>query len=387
MNLHIHLVQQEAQAGGEELPNLRNNPGCHALFAFEILRRPFSEFRGRAWNLFMGGPLYEAWDRQIHWIESLHLPGANPTRNPVFELRFVTWPDEPQIGIYFLGKTFAPTADEARSEALALSQEVFSLFPFDFVVRPLSDPSDFERAYRLEWTTKLECPEQIVEIRRFGRMVPNLRNRNGMHFLYLTHGWEWHLQSMDQVWCALAKYQRPLMFCISLSPVVWDTADYVYLNELESTVNEKGLPSALASEVDSALKLYRQLLYQTPRPFTMRTTLVGTPNVPRGLANAVGVGLCVPPLQGGNHDSVLSADYAVAIPRTSTDFSIAKLNLTQLNQYHWGNDLVGHLMRLLLYAFNAKQAQAAFRLPIPPEAGFPGLLLGKEVESILGSLV
>jgi len=375
---YIHLVHQELQSRTSRLAPEASESGYHALFAFEILRRPFAEFRGRIWNPMMMGPLFEAWDRQVHLIESLHLPGDKPSRHPVFELRFIAHPDQDRVALFFLGKAFAPDADQAWAEAQALSREVFSLFPFDFVLHPLSDEAGFERAYRSDWVAGLELTEQIIEVRRFERVVPN--PTDGIGHLYLTHGWEWHLQSMDQVWCALAKYGQPLMFCVSLSPMLWDQTDYLYLNELEAIADGGKLLPGLAREVESALKLYRRLLYQTPRPFAMRLTLVGPHGVPRGLANAVGAGLCLPSLQAGYHESGVSSNYVLVWPTCPGDLSLAKCNLVQLSQHEWGCTLTGSLPRRWRYAVNAREAQAAFRIPIPPEADFPDVSIGREVE-------
>ncbi len=380
MDLHIHLVPHESQTDGQSLSRERHDAGYHALVAFEILRRPFAEFRGRIWNRMMAGPLIEAWDRQIHLIESLHLPGPDPYCNPAFELRFIASPGRSQVDIFFLAKAFAPTAEQARSAALALSQEVFSLFPFDFVLHPLPDWTEFDRAYRSEWIADLKHSEQIVEIRRFERLVACPDRGNGINPIYLTSSWEWHLQSMDQVWCALAKYQQPLMFSINLSPVLWDQVDYVYLNNLEAVANRGAFPPTLTPEIESVLNLYRLLLYRTPRPFKMRTVLAGIPSAPRGLANAVGAGLCTPQLQVGDDETKLNVHYTLAWPTTPTDFSFAKFNLTQLSQYDWGTNLASLPIRRLRYAVNAKLAQAAFRIPIPPEAGFPDISLGREVD-------
>jgi hypothetical protein len=382
MDLYIHLVRHESQIDGQSLSRERRDAGYHALFAFEILRRLFAEFQGRIWNRMMAGPLIEAWDRQIHLIESLHLPGPDPYCNPAFELRFIASPGRSQVDLFFLAKAFAPTPEQARSAALALSQEVFSLFPFDFVLRPLPDWTEFERAYRSEWIADLKHAEQIVEIRRSERLVACPDQGNGINPIYLTSSWEWHLQSMDQVWCALAKYQQPLMFNINLTPVLWDQADYVYPNNLEAVANRGTFPPTLALEIESVLNLYRLLLYRTPRPFTMRPVLVGIPSVPRGLANAVGAGLCTPQLQIGHDETKLNVHYTLAWPTTPTDFSLAKFNLTQLSQYDWGTNLASLPTRRLRYAVNAKLAQAAFRIPIPPEAGFPDISLGREVDGI-----
>jgi hypothetical protein len=379
MDPYIHIVRQDVQGHKEEKePSSENNSsGYHALFAFEILRRPFSEFRGRAWDLMRAGHLFEAWDRQVHLIESLYLPNADSVGNPVFELRFIAYPDSSHVDLFLLGKAFATTLDQARSEATALSREMFSLFPFDFALRPMSSQSDFERAHPSKWLAGLEASGQIVEIRRFERLV-NVPE-NGTNPLYLTHAWEWHLQSMDQVWCALAKYQQPLMFSISLSPILWCSVDYGYLSELQAVVDRARLPSSLALEFASSLKLYCQLLYQTPRPFTMRMVLAGTPAVPRGLANAVGIGLCLPSLQMGCDKATLGVNYTLAWPRCPADLSLAKLNLTQLSQYDWGAELVCPPVRRLRYAVNAREAQAAFRIPILPEGGFPDISLGHEI--------
>ena len=199
MDLYVHPVQQEFQKGQRTTP-AGINSGYHAIFAFEILRLPFAEFFKRAWNSMMANHLVEAWDRQVHLIESLHLTDPDPGHNPVFELRFIAYPDQNQVDLFFLGKAFAPTYEQARSEALAISREVFSLFPFDFVLQPLADRTGFERAYQSEWITGLEHPQQIVEIRRFERLLSISGNSVGINFFYLTHSWQWHLQSMELVW-------------------------------------------------------------------------------------------------------------------------------------------------------------------------------------------
>jgi hypothetical protein len=378
MDLYVHAVQQKIQEEQRSSAESRSS-GYHALFAFEILCRPFTEFYKRAWNSMMAGHLVEAWDRQIHFIESLHLPSPDHNRNPVFELRLIAYPDQNQIDLFFLGKIFAPTLEQARAEALVLGQEVFSLFPFDFVLRPLSDQTNFERAYRSEWIGGLKQLNQIAEIRRFERLLTNSSNGAGITLFYLTHGWQWHLQSMDQVWSALTKYGQSLMFSISLSPIQWDSIDYAYLNQLEAAASEEGLPPGLGPEITSAINLYRQLLYQTPHPFTMRTILVGEPAVPRGLSNAVGAGLCLPPLETTSGQTRLRPSYTSTWPTRSADFSLAKLNLLQLSQYDWGTTLTESPIKHLRYAVDAKQAQWAFRIPIPPEIGFPDISLGREV--------
>lgn len=379
MDLYTHLVRQETQKGQQFLP-IGSDGGYHAIFAFEVFRRPFTEFRGRAWNLMMASHLIEAWDRQIHFIESIHLPGMNLGHDPVFELRFIAHPERNQVDLFFLGKTFAPTSDQALSKALDLSREVYSLFPFDFVLRPLADQVEFERAYRVEWITSLQHTEQIVEIRRFERMVATPDYGNGANFLYLTYGWQWHLQGMDQAWNALTKYRQPLMFSVNLSPFLWNPIDYAYFNELEAVNDREAIPGVSASEIVSALKLYRQLLYQTPRPFLMRMTLVGEPAVPRGLANAIGVGLCSSPLQAEPNEVTVGANYTLTWPTCAKDFSVAKFNLMHISQSDWGVNLVDFPIRRLRYAVNAKQAQASFRIPIPPEAGFPDISIGQEVK-------
>ncbi|MBN1991721.1 MAG: hypothetical protein JW953_03385 [Anaerolineae bacterium] len=372
MDLYVHLVPQKCQ-------KIEAASGYHALFAFEISPCPFTEFRQRAWNPMMAGHLMEAWERQIRLIECLHLPNIESNSSPVFELRLISSAtNQTQIDIFFMGKAFAPTPDQARTEAITLAQDVFALFPFDFALRSLSNQTDFERAYQSEWITGLKNPHQIVEIRHFERVASKANNDNTIELLYLNYGWRWNLQSMEQVWCALARYPQRLMLSVSLMPILWDQGDYVYLNELEVVGDKGNLPGNLKTELTSALKFYHQLLYQTPHPFTLRIALIGEPIVPHGLANAIGVGLCLPSLQTENETP--GANYNLDWALSPNELSTAKINLIQLSQYYWGTDLVGLPLRRLRYAVSAKQAQAIFRIPIPPEGGFPDVSLGHQRE-------
>jgi hypothetical protein len=114
----------------------------------------------------------------------------------------------------------------------------------------------------------------------------------------------------------------------------------------------------------------------------MRTILIGEPIAPRGLANAIGISLCLPSLQTEKDELLVSGNYTLTWPTCPNDFSIAKHNLIELTQHDWGDNLVSPPIRRWRYAVNAKQAQAAFRIPIPPEAGFPDISLGHEVDLV-----
>jgi hypothetical protein len=72
--------------------------------------------------------------------------------------------------------------------------------------------------------------------------------------------------------------------------------------------------------------------------------------------------------------------YVVARPAGDGDVATARHNLERLGQLTWGEDLAPPPMRRWRYAVDARQAHTAFRLPILPEDGYPGVVIGGEVE-------
>lgn len=359
---------------GEARPPLHD-----AIAAFEVLRLPFGRRRQLVWNPMMSGPLYEAYERQMQWIAALHVPGPDVCNPPAFELRFLGGNPPGVVEVFFLARASAPTADAARARALELATNACALCPPDYVLQPLTEARSFERAAQSSHWADLHRPEQIAEVRQFERwLLPPHAGTDHWPF-YAVHGWQWQLQGLETVWCALGRHRCRMALCINLMPMVWDAADYACYDQLLAARRRDGFPVAAIEVADSALAHYRGLLQHTARPFAMRVTLAGDQAVPDMLAQAVGTALTLPSLQSPASPTG-HAQYVIARPSGEADLAAARSNLERLGQLAWGEDLAPPPMRRWRYAVDARQANAAFRLPVVPDGGYPGVIIGAEAE-------
>jgi hypothetical protein len=353
------------------------SPGVYdGVVAFEVLHLPFARRRKLVWNPMMSGPLYEAYDRQLHWIASLHVPGSEMRDPPAFELRFIGGREPGVVEVFLLVRASGPGGDEARARALGLAEVVAALAPVDDVLRPLATAEAFERTGLSEGWATGEC-EDVIEVRRVERwLAPEAAGAQGPLF-YAVQAWEWHLLGMEGVWCALGRLGRPIALCVSLAPMVWDVGDYAAYESLRAMQQVCQFTATEARDAAAALDLYTCLLYRTARPFTMRVTLVGA-GVPEALANAVGAALTLPSLQLASPPTVTPA-YVAVRPADATELAIARYNFEHVRQLTWGEDLAALPLRRWRYAVDARQAHTAFRLPVLPEDGYPGVTIATEV--------
>ena len=351
-------------------------PGQYdAVVAFEVLHQPFARRRKLVWNPMMSGPLYEAYDRQLHWIASLHVPGSDVRDPPAFELRFIGGQEPGVVEVFMLVRASGPSGDEARSKVLRLAETVAALAPVDYVLRPLAAAEAFERPGLSDGWAEAQC-EDVIEVRRLERWLSPEADGAPAPLFYAIQAWEWHLLGMEGVWCALGRLARPIALCVSLAPMVWDVGDYATYASLRATHQVGQFTAADVREAAAALDLYTCLLHRTARPFSMRVTLVGA-EVPEALANAVGAALTLPSLQLASPPTV-TPTYVAARPADATELAIARYNFEHVRQLTWGDDLAALPLRRWRYAVDARQAHTAFRLPVLPEDGYPGVTIASE---------
>jgi len=217
--------------------------GWQAVFAFQVFHRPADEWMKMRWGFNAGALLEEALDRYKLFIESQTVNEiefhTGAMQNNMLVLRGI---HSPEFGLKMalLGKSGAPTREQAQQAAQQYAREVFSTFPHDFILVPVKT----EDAYRhLSGEHLLTRNSNIAQIRR--GMLP-LPTQRGPH--YLMGLWQASSRSNEQIWRALSAMPQAALFNIMIQPSL------LYATEKHELLDIK--KSASNSEQNEAISAY-----------------------------------------------------------------------------------------------------------------------------------
>ncbi|MDT9690218.1 DUF87 domain-containing protein [Streptomyces sp. P9(2023)] len=309
------------------------------------------------------------------------------------ELRYLTDPSERRISCVLLGRVSAPTLAAAEAAALALRTRLAAL-PRHVHATPIEERDEVAR---LLAPFTPEPVAGLAEIRkRYRTGLPN-RPDAGVRYYLAPQPFTASAPPWDALWQALAGHPYPVMLTIGLEPYVVPDDLGPLLHRIATQYGRLGTPGQLpdglwspgsqlaadAFAVDASRVYADAARRYTGRAFRTRIALASPAPLPESLAELVGA--TVSPQERAREEGVLTETFtgpahSVVWPGPA-ELPAAWQGLTTLEQTRWGGDHCWRLpeplsppLRLLADLVDAREASAAFRLPLAVVghmAGFP----------------
>lgn len=377
--------------------------GYHTLWAAEVPFIPAHVGKEeRDFDSDSSNRLTRVLQRQVRFLYDL---AQSPEHLATFELRLVSWPQPGgyvQVGIAFLGKTFAPAEQTSRQLALGLWDKFSAIFPreapFSYPLVPVehldravnSETHSFRQWFEPIPYAHLATPQSIVELRKYEDW-PIIRDIGGVLHArdYIPHPFVAALDysAMARLFETMARQRQVCMVAITLRPQRLTDQEVVILNELagwyqraargevsidnrlvevlQRKLKSDAFESSMRARAGLGQKVYEDLVREHRSLFLVRLQVVGAPVAQDDLIEALG--------------SEVMANAGNAYPSrwTRVEASAAELrwahfNLQWLEFARWGiSSLVQQDRRIvrLRSLATVSEAAGAFRLPVAPSSG------------------
>jgi hypothetical protein len=407
---------------------------AHLLLAARVLHWPFAELSKHVWEPWGSDVQSQLLERQLRFVAALH-PGHVPRPQRAAEaftldLRYIYRPGAGQVECVLLGKVAADDERQGRPRALALWEKLMALVPLGFNLEAAATDAEFaewsgEDLARQDDTSELSW----AEIRRPVEPLP----RSSLPVIY-PFGWQ--PSGWEAVWLAQVRLNRPSLVSVSLRPVSLEPIEERLLTDLVYSFEQAAAdtPSPLSAQVAEFAGLYASYLSVARALFSVRVLVKG----PAALQNAVCSALSNFQDQDKLHNLVNISDYSLAAEPSSgpgrpgsairatslwntqvevggdvagrdiahhqhsysletrrfglrlevakpapAETAALRANFERLEQAQWRadqrfNPFVDGALR---YLVDAAGALSAFRLPLLPADGLPGVRVGAEQPS------
>ncbi|WP_030620318.1 ATP-binding protein [Streptomyces sclerotialus] len=285
----------------------------------------------------------------------------------------------------------AATADAATAAALALRARLAAL-PRHVHGTPVEDTDEVAR---LLTPFSPDPHAGLAEIRkRYRTGVPN-RPDAGVRYYLAPQPFTASAPPWDALWQALAEHPYPVLLSVGLEPYVIPEDLGPLLHRVATQYGRLGTPGQLpdglwspggqlapdAFAVDASRVYADAARRYTDRAFRLRIVLASPAPVPESLAELVGA--TVSPQERARENGALTETFtgpahSVARPAPG-ELPAAWHGVTTLEHSRWGGDHCWRLpeplappLRLLADLTDAREAGAAFRLPLAVHGHMPG---------------
>lgn len=344
---------------------------------------------------------------QMDFIHSIHDTGLEYA----IELRYFFDPDAPfRITVYFLVQTTAATKSRAVAKSknlenyfLNLLQVINNLYKF----KPLADRD------RLSYLIEPFEFNSLAEIVRREDVIPldSVRKKNVRHLgfgssgfgsqaekkddkssrIYYIFPYLLNLNNMERLCNILLLQNYPCLISICMQPYFLtdkDEADFEARNNLCEKYSQLNFNSAgdieqlapfLKKQASALYKKCSATLTQLEdAAFFQKVQIVSSHPIENEVAGILGTAITEhaghPKLAFNNeNDKIFAGGYDCYRPETDDRFTIALNNLKYMQFNSWIPGMADVDFKHWRYLFNVSQASAAFRLPFPLNAEFPGI--------------
>lgn len=365
--------------------------GFHAQFAARVAHWPFARLTEHVWvdrdDEFK--VQLQLLDRQLRFITALH-PGEAMLahgRQWTVDLRYLHRPGSPRVDCILVGKAFdAHTAAEAEASAGELWDLASTAMPVGYDLTPAATEADQQAWSGADIAARAVERRQWAEIRRPAEFLLWTDETQPALYLPIVYPFRWEPSGWDVVWAALARLTEPALISVSLRPVHIPPADERVLNDLVydlHMVAETTRPP-LNQRAAEAAGWYENYARGLRVAYAVRVSVLGAPALRWPLRSALsGPGWNLDGGPPGGH--TLHAEVAVPV---DAEWDVVQRNFDYLEQEVWGPKPWGnaHLLpalERLRFLVDPAGALCAFRLPLLPPGGFPGVEIGQEIN--LGS--
>jgi hypothetical protein len=361
--------------------------GQHARFAARIRHWPPHELANHVWV---------DWDeklqvqlnllqRHMRFIAALH-PGEaalQADQRPTLALRYFSEAESANVECVLLGKAHGPTPEAARANAEAWWETVATLMPVGYELVAAQSESDFSEWAGHNVIQHAVAQRQWAEVRRAAEFLLWSDDAQPPRYLPIVYPYRWEASAWDAVWMALGRVVEPAMVSISLRPAAVTPQDELVLADLVrdlQSVAETARPP-LSTRAAEAEGWYQSYVREVRAPFDVRVAVLGAPAVRWAVRSA----LSGPGWSAESGAATSQTVLAEIAEPDAAEFATAQNNLNYLEHDLWGPNPWGRARLLpaierLRYLTDAAGALCAFRLPLLPPAGLPGVRVGEEIE-------
>lgn len=366
----IELAQAQPAADFERAAPLdRNTPyAWQALFACQVVPRPFEEREKLKWGFNLQTLLDEARDRQRLFLEALHTVDLraqreSPAKNTL-ALRVVNSPALDGLLFGLVGKVFGQTQESARREACDFARSVAAIVPHDYILVPAVSRVQFHLLAGREILSACRSPDALVNLRRL-----EMRMHAAGEPFYLLGNWQAPQLSEEITWRALAGLDRPGLLNICLRPTIQSELEVRALATLLNgarKIQEQNAAGPYAAYLDWAIEVLENRSAELVRPYLLQVHFAVPGGVPGYLPRVTGASITRPPKDGGRlgaYESFSPQTPAEVAAWASYMYWADFLPVNPLDQ------VFSHIKDLA----DLEEAHAVFRLPYPNAAGLPGL--------------
>ncbi len=354
-------------------PIVRVVPGYHARFAALVAVPEYETVEPRKEGFGHKELKAEVMARQVQALRSLRAcaeeAGLDRPSLRTLSLRISNQPGPGLLRLCLIGKAFASSPDLASQRASALWADVRAFFSSDYQPSPATRQAEYLDWTAHSWLNTMRHPDQLIEARQRETRLPDLASLSPEASACVLHPFRPNLHALESVWCGLAQQEGRAMLSVTLRAAtlhrseIYGLAD---LGERVSRLTQDTSPEARALATVAATH-YSGLPASLREPFIMHVSVMADQSA-RSVAHAVGTSLTP---QEATADR-LPAAYALFTP-SSAELPIARQNLDLLEVDGWGTCLLPGTCRRLRWLVSPETAQAAFRLPLPPRGGWPGV--------------
>jgi hypothetical protein len=352
------------------LPTFQRHDQHHALFVARVVHQPFGDLAQHTWDNLEYPTHFQLLDRQERFLAGL------ATIEPfTVELRYLRRAQESFVDCVLVGKASDAEATLAQQAALALWHRLVALIPVGYGLQPATTQPEFQEWGGYDLAAELPLA-QWAEIRRYAEFMPWLDERLPMRQLPVVYPYAWRLTGWESVWTAMTRVEGPALIVVNVRPAVIAPAAQVMLadvvRDLRALAQDTQPPlSQLAAQAADC----NQALFAAN--FETRVLALGAPGVREALRAALsGPGDLVG--QGAAGAVPLANVYAEA--PTPEQFETLRNNFFYLEQTAWGSGLGAPFDQLATLTTPATTL-CAFRLPLLPPGGLPGLTVGAEFDA------
>jgi len=294
---------------------------------------------------------------QVRLLEVL--AGRSGHVQPTMDLRFLARRDEEKIDILLLAKIPSDRLDSSQQWMRGFWGELHAAWPADYPVTPaIAKDGLCDLLQPFRWT-------HTADVVRSERLADDV---------YVVLPMTWHENSFAYLLRALGQSRKPVQVSVRVRPTGLTDEERECIRFLASRLAEladqayvgfSGMRRSVNIEYGAAAQVYQRMLQELAAPYLMRIQVASEGEVPGALLNALRAELGTSEAARRGEDSGSGAAFVVARPRSRADQMIAMRNLSLLEMDDWVPTLASQEMARLRYLVTPREANCAFRLPLP----------------------
>lgn len=327
------------------------------------------------------GRIGEALRQQVDFLNALYRPSP-PT---MFELRYIStphprYPSAGNVTVGMLVKVSGRDKEEAEKEARNFYPQFIDILVGmlkDYEWELVRDEEGFKslwQPFEFRYLAEIRRRESIISLERLGRRPGLVDSDEGSHeresMIYFVHPFVPTSNTLTRLLKVLLLGSSPCLYSVSLMPVVLERGEKVAMEEelakAENFLKNRALSStSFTHRAEMLCQGLLELIYKLEdAPFQLKIQVASDSPLDRVLLEAIGTEITAPiswessllELQRGGYDVVFPSDEEV---------DTARHNLRFMDYKPWGEYKAPSGLTRLRYLVDAREANSAFRFPIP----------------------